>query len=1171
MGNRVERTSRSGSFAWSLLTIGVLIGALAVPFGTNTPDTAVAAPGDPGEPAAPIVVYDEGFENAPDTGFPVLLTNYVSSVGGTYTAAAPWSSYPNCNGFIMSTTNTQSPGSCGNETGGFLSLRKLAYALGTVNSSTSPNLNSVNAAYTYNNAPDNAVQFETVTPIQLNTPSRYLTFSVNAAATNCFSFHPRMQFYVKNSSSGAESALGGVIDPCSDPRSRVLSTGGLTGGSTQPYRGGSFPASASFVTTSSSIGIVMRNLTGTGAGNDGAFDDIRILDVTPSLDKSFSTPNISGVSTLTFTVTNTSELASKLGWSATDNLQPGLVVTSPSNASSTCSNGSVTAAPGTGTIALAGDIAAGVAFCTFTVDVAPASTPTLEAPQNYQNCAADLSPVVGLDPPSSCATVTFFAPPELQIEKTTSATAGSRAGDVVNYAVTLRNVGGTGYTATEPASFSDSLAGILDDAVYNNDAAVTGGAPPPTYAGGVLSWTGPLAAGASVTVNYSVTLTLAGDGVLQNTAAVPDGPIAETLVTVPLVSSLSLVKSATPSDVDSYELGTEITYSFVATNTGNVAITAPQINELTFTGAGALSPLDCTAVPVLMPGAQFVCTATYTLQQADIDAGGMNNTATVSGTDPDGNTVTSPEDDAPTPTPAAPSISIDKSASAGPFTAAGQLVTYSFLVTNTGNVTLSNVAVADDPVPFTGSGVLSPVTCPETTLIPGATVTCTATYALTQVDVDRGSVDNTATASAVAPSAADVLSAPDTANVTITQAPSLSLVKTAGPGGFTEAGEVVTYSFIVMNTGNVTLTDVAVDEMTFTGTGAAPAIVCPPSEVAALAPGDDVTCTAAYTLTQADIDSGTVANTAIPRGSPPAGPSITGAPAAHQLTFIAAPVITLDKTSDVTTATMAGQVITYSFLVVNDGNVTLRDVTVAEGSFTGSGTLSAMVCPAAAEVVLPGASVTCTATYTVTQADADAGVSLINTASATGVPPSGVSIAALEDTATVTIDSPAELSLLKTVAPTEVTGAGATVSYAFEVTNTGMQTLTTVTVTEVAFTGTGDPPLISCPDDPVAPGGTIECTAEYTTTDADVTAGRVDNTAIAAATAPDQSPITSAESDASFIVLAPPPVLNPPVPNVPGLPATGPASMSGLMAFGALALVLGIALQPRLQRRRVEE
>ena len=163
---------------WATLVIGGLAGVGVVALEQVAPldrvgvatSPAVAAPGDPGEPAPPTVVYDENFENAPDTGNPQLLTNYVSSIGGTYTASPYWSSAAFCNGFIMSTTNTQLAGSCQGDTGGYLSLRKLAYALGTVNGSSDPFANSVNAAYTYGSTTNNAIEFETVTPIPLPTP-----------------------------------------------------------------------------------------------------------------------------------------------------------------------------------------------------------------------------------------------------------------------------------------------------------------------------------------------------------------------------------------------------------------------------------------------------------------------------------------------------------------------------------------------------------------------------------------------------------------------------------------------------------------------------------------------------------------------------------------------------------------------------------------------------------------------------------------------------------------------------------------------------------------------------------------------------------------------------------------------------------------------------------------
>ena len=88
-----------------------------------------------------------------------------------------------------------------------------------------------------------------------------------------------------------------------------------------------------------------------------------------------------------------------------------------------------------------------------------------------------------------------------------------------------------------------------------------------------------------------------------------------------------------------------------------------------------------------------------------------------------------------------PAIGIEKSADVSSFSAPGTVITYSYLVTNSGNVTLTSVAV-DDPM----SG-LSAVDCHGVaTLAPGASVTCTATYTTTQADVDRGSITNTGTA-----------------------------------------------------------------------------------------------------------------------------------------------------------------------------------------------------------------------------------------------------------------------------------------------------------------------------------------------------------------------------------------------------------------------------------------
>ncbi|MFR0656923.1 hypothetical protein SB719_20470, partial [Pantoea sp. SIMBA_079] len=79
------------------------------------------------------------------------------------------------------------------------------------------------------------------------------------------------------------------------------------------------------------------------------------------------------------------------------------------------------------------------------------------------------------------------------------------------------NTGTVPFTAANPASFTDNLARVLDDAAYNGDAS--NGA---SVNGNILSWSGPLAVGATATITYSVTVRTPdnGDHILTN-AVVP--------------------------------------------------------------------------------------------------------------------------------------------------------------------------------------------------------------------------------------------------------------------------------------------------------------------------------------------------------------------------------------------------------------------------------------------------------------------------------------------------------------------------------------------------------------------------------------------------------------------------------------------------------------------------
>ncbi|QTF72462.1 DUF7507 domain-containing protein [Arthrobacter woluwensis] len=394
-----------------------------------------------------------------------------------------------------------------------------------------------------------------------------------------------------------------------------------------------------------------------------------------------------------------------------------------------------------------------------------------------------------------------------------------------------------------------------------------------------------------------------------------------------------------------------------------------------------------------------------------------------------------------------PGISLQKSVDKTELVA-GETATYSFKVTNTGNVPLSDVKVAEGE--FSGSGKLSAISCPEgaKSLAPGESVTCTATYQVTQADVDRGSIENSATATGTPPgNGTPVTSDPSSANVPAVQKPSIALEKSASPEKGGKAGDVITYSFTVTNTGNVTLKGVTVDEGDFSGSGKMSAIQCPEAAASVL-PGQKVTCTATYTLTQADVDAGKVTNSATATGTPPGeAPPVTSPPSEVTVPIDPAPGISLVKSAD-KTELVAGETVTYSFVVTNTGNITLTDVEVAEGEFSGSGKMSGIECPQGAKSLAPGESVTCTATYQVTQADVDRG-SVQNSATATGTPPgNGTPVTSEPSEVKIPQDPKPGISLLKSASPEKGGKTGDVITYSFKVTNTGNVTLKDVKVAE---------------------------------------------------------------------------------------------------------------------------
>ncbi|NNK32774.1 MAG: hypothetical protein HKP02_06590, partial [Xanthomonadales bacterium] len=148
-----------------------------------------------------------------------------------------------------------------------------------------------------------------------------------------------------------------------------------------------------------------------------------------------------------------------------------------------------------------------------------------------------------------------------------------------------------------------------------------------------------------------------------------------------------------------------------------------------------------------------------------------------------------------------PKLVLDKTASPMQYNSVGQQISYSYELTNDGNVSLyPPYSVADDKATVSCPG--APAELPV-----GQSVICSATYSITQADLNNGSVTNIATATAKDEFNNDVVSNEDTVTVTAIPNPALSLVKSGvGPDNDYDAvGDVLSYSYLVTNSGNVSL------------------------------------------------------------------------------------------------------------------------------------------------------------------------------------------------------------------------------------------------------------------------------------------------------------------------------------------------------------------------------
>ena len=375
---------------WRRPLVALLIAALlptTAVFAAAAP-AAANAPGSPGSPSAPIALYTEDFENAGASWELVSQYTGAGPLDETYKADPAW--LTNCNGSVGSeqALNETPPPNCYGDYGQGLYI---AYALGVWNGEN-PQTNHVLVNYTNADLPANATELATNKPIPLPSANRFLTLGTDVGA-HCGSGlpDPLLQFSLLEGST-AVATSSAPINPCTAPQ--------------ENYQGemlGRYIGGTAVLDPGASAGFRLVNDQLSGNVNDYALDNVRLLDVTPQLDVTAPAQptQVGAPAALIYTVTNTSELDAKDGWSFTANLPSGL--TPDGTPSSTCSAESATVNAAARSVAVTGDLDQGQSSCEVTVPV------TSILGGAYQLCAAQVSGLVGLDAPG-CASVAFTAP-----------------------------------------------------------------------------------------------------------------------------------------------------------------------------------------------------------------------------------------------------------------------------------------------------------------------------------------------------------------------------------------------------------------------------------------------------------------------------------------------------------------------------------------------------------------------------------------------------------------------------------------------------------------------------------------------------------------------------------------------------------------------------------------
>jgi len=478
-----------------------------------------------GTPQAGAVVYYEDFSSGTQTStgtslssmtnLAIQLNNYTGGTAAdytTYTAGAEWlPGAGNCNGWILNNyaaafpAATTSDGGCsanaglggtGNTPAAWVFLRGMADAIGAQHG-VAAGQNNVVASMT-----NGGVQ-STTDHLQLATNSNtipaigghYYTFSADFVQVHCQgdpNYLPNSNNWTNAIEQMTLTADGVAVNnpandqvvPCTATPQTVVTGSGYNNAGAAANIGRVYYAKLSsnvyqVPVGAQYLGLKLENLNNSNAGNDVAFDNLQITDVTPQLYKAFTPDTIQRgeFATLTYNITNTSELAAKPGWNFTDNLPTGVVAVGvPTTGTGGAACGNFSGTVSNGAVVISGDLAAGQSFCTVSVQVKVTGAAT--STTTYTNGAANFPSSTTAEP--TCRTGStgigmcgVLAPADATLTVTPSALTPDTDSTPFETAVTVDVLGNdnvpTGSTVTSVTPANP----IQGSWVNNSDGTVT--------------------------------------------------------------------------------------------------------------------------------------------------------------------------------------------------------------------------------------------------------------------------------------------------------------------------------------------------------------------------------------------------------------------------------------------------------------------------------------------------------------------------------------------------------------------------------------------------------------------------------------------------------------------------------------------------------------------------